>query len=138
MSAANTISFAADVVELWETEYDQDSTVIGFHLGEGDPEKGGQHWNFTQFIPPETGEFEGVCIVKEIQEVTVYGGVRRFAMWADHLVCEFDDATSSKTGVVKLEISYSLSSSKQRDLFGMAARVFNGEGCFEIHQPHQK
>jgi len=128
------VSFTAEVVESMETEYTPDFTVIGFHFGEGDPERGGEHWNFTQAIPPEDGNFEGVCTVKEIQQVTVYGGIRRFAMWPDHLVCEFDEMTSPKTGVRKLEISYSVSADKWRELSEMAIRVFNGESCFEIHK----
>ncbi|MEZ5324863.1 MAG: hypothetical protein R3F19_07360 [Verrucomicrobiales bacterium] len=134
MTAEDHRSFAAEVVEFIETGYTPDFTVIGFHLGEGDPEHGGEHWNFTQTIPPENdGNFEGVCTVKEIQQVTVYGGIERFSMWPNRLVCEFDEATAPKAGVKKLEISYAIDPEKWRKLSEIAMRVFDGESCFELH-----
>jgi hypothetical protein len=35
--------------------------------------KGSQHWSFTQSLPPGEGIFDGVCTVKEVQQVTVRG-----------------------------------------------------------------
>jgi hypothetical protein len=132
MNPKAEISFHAESVEIIDNEFTPDFTVIGFHFGQGDPEKGGQHWNFTQSIPPEDGIFDGVCTVKEIQQVTVYGGIRRFELWSDHLVCEFDERTSPKTGTEKLCISYAIPTEQWEKLAAMAGRVFEGRSCFEV------
>jgi hypothetical protein len=137
MNPEAEISFHAESVEIIDKEFTPDFAVIGFHFGEGDPEQGGQHWNFTQSIPCEDGIFDGVCTVKEIQQVTVYGGIRRFEMWPDHLVCEFNERTSPKTGVEKLRISYTLSSQQWENLVEMAKRVFAGQSCFEFGAPNK-
>lgn len=135
MNPEAEISFHAGSVEIIDNEFTPDFTVIGFHFGEGDPEHGGQHWNFTQSIPPEGGDFDGVCTVKEIQQVTVYGGIRRFELWPDHLVCEFDERTSPLTGVEKLRISYTLPDEQWGKLAEMGKRVFENQTGFEVRSP---
>lgn len=132
MNPEAEISFHAESVEIIGNEYTPDYTVIGIHFGKGDPEQGGQHWNFTQSIPPEEGNFDGVCTVKEIQQVTVYGGIRRFELWPDHLVCEFEEHTSPQTGVEKLCISYTIPNGQWEKLAEMARRVFKDQSCFEV------
>ncbi|HSJ01986.1 MAG: hypothetical protein ACAI34_03865 [Verrucomicrobium sp.] len=137
MSPDAEISYHADCVEIIMSQFAPDFTVIGFHLGEGDPEQGGQHWNFTQSVPPEEGDFAGVCTVKEIQQVTVYGGIRRFHIWPDHLVCEFDERTAPATGACRLRGSHTISPEKWEELSQMAERIFEGHAGFQTGRPDE-
>ena len=123
------ISFDAEFIEALSKEFTPDFTVHGIHFGEGDPENGGEHWNFSRAL---TTEDEGVCTVKEIQQVTIYGGIARFSLGRNSLICDFDEEISPKTGTKKLCISYELPDPKWEALKAKAKLVFSGEEYFEI------
>lgn len=114
----------AEFVEAVEQEFVSDYTVVGIYFGEGDPDNGGKHWNFTRGICDD--EDDGVCTVKEIQQAVVYGGITNFSMSRDGLVCKFDEYASQKTGVNELEIHYNVTQSKWSELCAMAEGV---PGC---------
>jgi allantoicase len=96
-----------------------------------DPEQGGEHWNFTRTL--ETGD-DGVCTVKEIQQVTIYDGINRFLLDRNHVICEFDEQHSKETGTKKIEITYDISEKEWEKLVEKAKLVFSGESYFEIKQ----
>jgi hypothetical protein len=119
----------ADLVAGDEEEYTPDFAVHGIYFGEGDPERGGQHWNFTR----NSGEDDnGVCTVREIQQVTIYGGIVRFSLARHSVTCEFDEKAARETGVRKLVIEYSINDDTWQSLVKQANFVFDGEGYFEI------
>jgi len=123
------IHVKANLVAGEEEEYTPDFVVHGIYFGEGDPERGGQHWNFTR----SSGEDDdGVCIVKAIQQVTVYGGIIRFTLTRHSMTCEFDEKTAKKTGVRKLHIEYSINEHAWQSLVKQAQFVFDGEEYFEV------
>jgi hypothetical protein len=126
----NEIKFHAEYVEVDSSEYTPNYTVIGIFFGEGDPENGGQHWNFTRSIGDDTDE--GVCTVKEIQSVTIYGGIDHFSINSKGLVCEFSQNSVSETKVKNLIITFNISDEKWAQLSEMAKRVFKDEKYFEI------
>ncbi|MDY6993953.1 MAG: hypothetical protein SVR94_15300 [Pseudomonadota bacterium] len=123
------ICFEAEFVEVASEEYTPDFIVHGIYFGEGDPEEGGEHWNFTRTL--ETDD-EGVCTVKEIQQVTIYGGITRFLLERNHLICEFDENRSKETGTKKLSITYDISDEEWVKLIEKSQLVFSGESYFEI------
>ena len=70
--------------------------------------------------------------MKEIQQVTIYGGIAKFTLGRNGLVCHFDEEVSPTTGTKKLCISYDLPDAKWEALKAKAKLVFSGEEYFEI------
>jgi hypothetical protein len=129
------LSYTAESVELVSESYAPEDWLVGLHFGEGDPEAGGQHWNFTRDTTADEDDdsgLSGVCTVKEIQEVTVYGGIERFELSPSHLVCEFDERASAKTGVKRLSISYALDSETWAKVKAEATQLFEGDSCLSM------
>ncbi len=124
----------AESIDAVEEEFTPDFKVVGIYFGEGDPENGGQHWNFTQSIGDD--EYEGVCTVKEIQQATVYGGITEFVMDCRGLTCKFDESASRETGVSVLGIQYNLTHKKWNELCTMAKRVFIGTQYFIVNETY--
>src|SRR5262249_13464229 len=125
----NEIHIRADLAAGEEEEYTPDFVVHGIYFGEGDPEQGGQHWNFTRNLGEDD---DGVCTSKEIQQATFYGGIVRFTLARDHVTCEFDEAASRETGVRNLFIEYNVSDGIWQSLVKQAKFVFEGERYFEV------
>jgi hypothetical protein len=123
------IHFKADLVVSLEEKYTPDFVVHGIYFGEGDPEQDGQYWNFTRSLGDDD---DGVCTVKEIQEVTVYGGIERFTLTRQSLLCEFDGQTAKETEVRQLLIEYSINENEWQSLVKQAKKVFDGEKYFEV------
>ncbi|MDH5600189.1 MAG: Imm10 family immunity protein [Gammaproteobacteria bacterium] len=123
------ISYKADYVEAISEEFTPEFIVHGIHFGEGDPEQDGQHWNFTRTL--ETDD-DGVCTVKEIQQVTIYGGIKKFVLSRNNLICEFDDKHSERTGVQKLSITFDISDEDWNKLLEKSNLVFSGESYYEV------
>jgi hypothetical protein len=117
-------------IEVQEEEFTPDFTVVGIYFGEGDPEQGGQHWNFSQSIGDD--EDEGVCTVKEIQQVVLYGNIDEFSISQSQVKCVFSDSALAKTGAKKLIINYELNDQEWVSLSNMAKKVFCNESYFTI------
>lgn len=123
------IQVKANLVVGEENGYTPDFVVHGIYFGEGDPERGGQHWNFTRTLGEDD---DGVCTVKEIQQVTVYGGIVRFTLARHRMTCEFDEEAAKETGVRKLHIEYSIDEEAWQSLVKQAKFVFHGEEYFDV------
>jgi hypothetical protein len=124
----NELRFHADLVTAVEEEYTSDYTVHGIYFGEGDPEQSGQHWNFTRSLDDD----DGVCIVKEIQEVVVYGGITGCILTRHFLTCDFDDETAQETLTHKLHITFEINDETWQAIQKQALLVFAGEGYFQL------
>jgi hypothetical protein len=124
-----TISIDADQVESLEEHFTPEYVVHGIHFGEGDPEADGQHWNFSRTLGDND---DGVCTVQEIQRVTVYGGIVRFSMTRNRIICEFELATAQKTLVRRLDIRYDVDAKTWKGLVEQAHHVFQGEPYFDL------
>jgi hypothetical protein len=127
---ADELRFNAELVAAQEEIFTPDFIVHGIYFGEGDPEQGGQHWNFTRSLDDE----DGVCIVKEIQEVTVYGGILSFKLSRRNLRCEFSDTTARHTQTRRLMISFEISDKVWEALVTQSKLVFQGEDYFELER----
>jgi len=128
-SVIDSVHFHASVVAANEEEYTDDFTVHGIYFGEGDPENGGQHWNFTRTLGDDD---DGVCTVKEIQQLPVYEGITRFEMSRTGLACVFDLQTAQKTGVACLTIAYQIDDVCWAGLCTQAKLVFTGKDYFTL------
>ena len=127
----DNISFHAELVAAQQEEFTSDCVVHGIYFGTGDPEAGGQHWNFTRMLGEDD---EGVCTVKEIQEVTVYGGITSFSLSRSGLVCEFNARTSRETGTRRLEITYDVDDATWSAIIEQSRHVFQGQPYFVLTQ----
>ena len=104
--------------------------LFGIYFGEGDPEQNGQHWNFTQSTGE--GEIEPVCVVKEIQQLVLYGNIDKLSLSRKQLKCTFNDSALNLTGTKELVVNYKISDKKWSDIYLMAQRVFKNETYFKI------
>jgi hypothetical protein len=122
------IRFKAEMVAADEEEFTPDFVVHGLYFGQGDPEQGGQHWNFTRSLNDD----DGVCVVKEIQEVTEYGGIVSFKLTRRSVMCEFNDAAAQSTRTRRLVIEFEIDDETWEAFVMQAKLVFDGEACFEL------
>jgi hypothetical protein len=125
---ADELRFRAEMVAGHEEEFTPDFVVHGIYFGEGDPEQGGQHWNFTRSLNDD----DGICVVKEIQEVTEYGGIDRFKLTRRSLICDFNDAAAQSTRTRRLVITFEIDDETWEALVKQATLVFDGEAYFEL------
>ena len=122
------LRFKAEMVAANEEEFTPDFVVHGIYFGEGDPEQGGQHWNFTRSLNDD----DGVCVVKEIQEVTEYGGIVNFKLTRRSVMCSFNDTTARSTRTRKLVVEFEIDDATWEALVKQAKLVFDGEAYFEL------
>jgi hypothetical protein len=122
------LQFHAEMVAAHQEQYTSNFTVHGIYFGEGDPEQGGQHWNFTRCLNDD----DGVCTSKEIQEVTTYGGIDSFTLTRQRLVCEFNNETAHATQTRKLIITFDLDDEIWGNLLMQTKLVFTGENYFKF------
>ncbi len=126
---ADEIHFAAEMVAGHEEVYTPEFVVHGIYFGEGDPDHGGQHWNFTRTLGEDD---EGVCTGREPQQVTVYGGISRFLLTRTRVTCEFAEQVAYVTGVRRLLIDLRIDDEVWRSLVQQARLVFDGEPYFDL------
>jgi hypothetical protein len=128
VSIVDELRFTAELVAAEEDEFTPDYVVNGIYFGQGNPEQGGQHWNFTRSLNDD----DGVCIVKEIQDVTVYGGIVHFTLSRHNLVCEFNEKTACATRTRRLLIAFAVDDEVWKALMKQAMRIFDGEAYFKL------
>ncbi|MEM8533743.1 MAG: hypothetical protein AAGF95_23065 [Chloroflexota bacterium] len=127
------IAFFAAHVETQNQEYTPDFVVVGIYFSENDELERGQHWHFTRGISSDEHEQDdGVCTVKEIQEVTLYRGIARFQLERDKLMCEFSDDAVRETKVKRLLIQFQLHDVAYAELVEMTKSVFQDDESLVI------
>lgn len=128
-AVVDELHFHAEMVGAEEEEYTPDCIVHGIYFGEGDPEQGGQHWNFTRSLDEDD---DGICVVKEMQEVVFYEGIVNCSLSLHELVCDFDEAAAKEAGTRRLSISFELDDETWRSLVTQAKLVFEGKDYFRL------
>lgn len=128
-SVVDSLHINAQMVAAHELAFTEDFTVNGIYFGEGDPESGGQHWNFTRALGDDD---PGVCTVKEIQELTFFEGISRFEMSRTGVTCEFDDQAVQHTGVRRLTMAFQIDDAAWTELRTQAKLVFTGMDYFTL------
>lgn len=121
------------MVDAEEEEYTPDYIVHGIYFGEGDPERGGQHWNFTRSLDEDD---EGVCVVKEIQEIVFYEGIVSCTLSRHHLVCDFDEVAAKEAGTRRLFITFEIDDKTWAELLTQAKLVFQEKDYFSLGNGH--
>lgn len=120
--------FHADRVVVSRECFTPDFSVLGIHFAEGDPEVGGEHWSFSR----ASGDDEGVCVVKEIQQAVFYNGIAELSLSRGHLECAFDVNPVDSAGVSALSITFDVNDEKWEELSEAARRIFYEEGYANI------
>ena len=131
MDIKNKLEFKSEFVDLDEVTYTPDYSVIGIYFGEGDPQKEGQHWNFSLSLGED--EDQGVCTIRDVNRVILYKGIAQFNLSRNWLVCEFSNEGIQETNVKTLVINFDIDDSKWKSLVDMAKRVFVHESCFQLN-----
>jgi hypothetical protein len=102
-----TISFTAERVAAHVEDYTETYRVYGVYLETGDPELGGESWNFTRSFEDD----EGVCTVREPQRATFYDKIQELALSRSQLVCTFTSEGEKDAGCGRLEIQLNVDDS---------------------------
>jgi hypothetical protein len=129
--------FEAKIVEVFKNEFTDDFVVFHLFFEEFDPEKGGQSWNFQRALGADgtvesLGEDDdGVCTVKEIQQVVVYEGIQSIELNRSNLICKFEPEVWNKAGTKGIDISFSISDELWEQLIEFGEMVFQGRGYFK-------
>jgi len=123
------MKYTAEYIEAVEEKYTSAFTVFGIYFGNGDPENGGQHWNFTRALGDDD---DGVCTVKEIQQVTIYGAISEFRLSRNMLFCKFVAEAYNETGERELHIDFEIDDEKWNKLADTAKKIFTGETYFKL------
>ena len=118
---------ANDVCALTEV-FTEDCVVHGAYFGFGDPDAGGEHWNFTRGADED--DDDGVCTVREPQRAVFYEGIESFVLERGQLSCRFDRNGQAETQVSKLEITFELDDDGFKELVEMLRRVFKEREYF--------
>lgn len=130
--------FTAKQVDSFKNVYADDFAVFNLFFEESDPEQGGESWNFQRALGTDGQldslgeEDEGVCTVKEIQQVVLYEEIDSIELSRNKLTCTFNTSAIPKAGIEVLEIEYDLDNSSWEKLKENAKLVFQGREYFKI------
>ena len=123
-----SLKVAADQVAVLD-----DEDFCGLFFGQGDAEDGGEHWNFSR-MHDDGGEDDGVCVVKEIQQLTFYEGITSLVLSRNQLICQFDEKGEEQTGFDVLNIRFTIDDAQWTEMCTLAAVVFRERSYFELEQ----
>ena len=130
--------FIAHSVEAFENYYSEDFVVFNIFFEESDPEAGGQSWNLQRALGNDKTldslgeEDEGVCIVKEVQQVVLYEAIESAQLSRNRFVCIFDRVAAKKAGTGGIDVSFSIDDERWTKLKAMAELVFLGRNYFSL------
>lgn len=114
------LTFHADRVAVDSTDYGDDYRVHSAHFGTGDPEVDGHHWHFSRCFRDD----DGVCTSREIQQATLYEGIRTFQVSRTNIRCIFESSGAREVGIRELSISFEVDDAQWRRLSEMLDVVF--------------
>ena len=112
--------FSADQVAAFSERFTDEYTVISVLFGRGNPDAGGEHWNFS--VAPNEGN--EVCTVKEVQQHTIYGGISSVLLSRERFVVEFDEVGEEEIGLHRLQINLPSEIEDWSAVVSMAQQVF--------------
>jgi len=132
------IKFHANIVESFKEKFFDDFCVFSIFFEESDPDTGGESWNFQRALGADgtiesLGEDDdGVCVVKEIQQLTFNEGIKSIEISRYRFICKFDPVGRKSAMVEGLDISYDISEDGWEKLVQMAELVFTGKPYLTI------
>jgi hypothetical protein len=118
------LSFVADDLET-HVEADYELYTIAFSVG--DVEVDGHSWNFSRGLDDDDS---GVCIVREIQQATIYECITSFNLHRAGLACIFDKEGASEIGFSELQITFKIDDRAWKQLTNIARIVFRDRPYF--------
>lgn len=132
------IRFTARVIDAFSEEFTDDFVVFSIFFEEYDPEEGGESWIFQRALGSDGTikslgeEDEGICVVKEIQQLTFYKGVEEVELSRNKFICKFDPKAIKETKIEGLEIDYNISDEQWAKLDRIARLVFIDRDFFRV------
>jgi len=130
--------FTAHLVEAFVEEFDEDYAVFNLLFEESDPDLGGESWNFQRALGADgtlesLGEDDdGVCIVKEIQQLTDYEKLEFVEITKNRFYCKFSAEWARKIKIDGLDISYEIDDAKWKVLLHIANLVFLNRNYYHL------
>ncbi len=130
--------FKAKIVASFKEEFSDDFVVFNIFFEESNPEDGGESWNFQRALGADGSieslgeEDDGVCTVKEIQQVTIYEGIESFILRRTSVVCVFQKDKHNETRTDGLEITFSINDKQWEKLKYFSSLVFLRRTYFKI------
>jgi hypothetical protein len=121
--STTTISFTAERVATHVEDFTDTFRVHGVYFEAGDPEAGGESWNFTR----SSEDDDGVCTVREVQRATLYDGIQELELSRSRLVCNFEPAAHKEAGCARLEIQLKLDDATWEKVAQMMDTVCSGK-----------
>ena len=121
-----TISFTAERVATHVQDYTDTFRVYGVYFESGDPESGGESWNFTRSFEDDGG----VCTVREVQRATLYDKIQELQLSRSYLICTFEPAGHDAAGCARLEINLSVDDSTWERVAQMMDTVCSGKNFY--------
>jgi hypothetical protein len=113
-------------------EEDSELWVVGFADAEFNPER---YLLVQRGKSPQAQDvalgLDGYHVEVDDQRQSSYGGIKRFELFRDHAVVEFEDEASSVFGDKKvIVIGFTLRERQLDQLRDCLAKIFNGYECF--------
>ena len=120
-----TISFTAERVATQVRNYTDTFRVYGVYFESGDPESGGESWNFTRSFEDD----DGVCTVREVQRATLYDKIQELRLSRSYLTCTFEPEGHTAAGYA-LEINLRVDDSTWERVAQMMDTVCSGKSFY--------
>ena len=121
-----TISFTAEHVATHVEDFTDTFRVYGVYFEAGDPEAGGESWNFTRSFEDD----DGVCTVREVQRATLYDGIQALTLSRSRLVCTFEPDCQTLAGCAHLEIQLDVDDATWEKVAQMMDTVCSGKAFY--------
>lgn len=121
-----TISFTAEHVDTHIEDFTETSRVYGVYFEAGDPEAGGESWNFTRSFEDD----DGVCTVREVQRATLYDQIQDLQLSRSELICTFEPRAQGVAGCARLEIHLEVDDATWERVAQMMDMVCSGKAFY--------
>lgn len=128
--ASRSLSFAATLAVAVSEDFGGGCVVHGLHFGGDDLEGGVPHWSFSRLVA--AGAADGVCTVREPQDLTFYDGIAEFRLGRDAVEVRFDAAGALQAGAEVLMIGLAVDEAAWAALADQAELAFAGRPGLRI------
>jgi len=122
--------YTANLVDTFVEEFSEDFTVFSIFFEESDPDEGGESWNFQRALGAD-GKLEslgedddGVCVVKEIQQLTDYEVLEIVEISRNRFYCKFISEWAQRKNIEGLDISFEIDDEQWHRLLKISNLVF--------------
>jgi len=130
--------FTANLVDTFVEEFSEEYAVYNIFFEESDPDMGGESWNFQRALGADGTleslgeEDDGVCIVREIQQLTEYEKLELVEISRNRFYCKFSPEWVKTTQISGLDITYETDDAKWAELQNISNLVFVNKNYYHF------